>query len=144
MASNRLNFGKIIASTVYKNGDNSFIRINGDFTSGSPTITNAVNNAGGAVNYSEALIGQKLVQSSAFPSGTTITNIVGSTITVSDNASASTSGALARISPAADSFYIESGSLTVPNNAAFRLTDVTGSDDATYQDGTRTYGMIFP
>tara|TARA_B100002019_G_scaffold286698_1_gene297571 strand:- start:2294 stop:4234 length:1941 start_codon:yes stop_codon:yes gene_type:complete len=144
MASNRLNFGKIIASTVYKNGDNSFIRINGDFTSGSPTITNAVNNAGGAVNYSEALIGQKLVQSSAFPSGTTITNIVGSTITVSDNSSASTSGALARISPAADSFYIESGSLTVPNNAAFRLTDVTGSDDATYQDGTRTYGMIFP
>jgi len=67
MASNRLNFGKIVASSVYKNGDNSFIRINGDFTSGSPTISNAVNNAGGNVNYSEALIGQKLVQSSAFP-----------------------------------------------------------------------------
>ena len=144
MASNRLNFGKIIASAVYKNGDNSFIRINGDFTSGSPTITNAVNNVGGAVNYSEALIGQKLVQSSAFPSGTTITNIVGTTITVSDNSSASTSGALARISPASDSYYIASGSLTVPNNAAFRLTNVTGSDDANYQSGTRTYGLIFP
>ena len=144
MASNRLNFGKIIASAVYKNGDNSFIRINGDFVSGSPTITNAVNNAGGAVNYSEALIGQKLVQSSAFPSGTTITNIVGTTITVSDNASASTTSALARISPASDSFYIASGSLTVPANASFRFTDITGSDDANYQSGTRTYGMIFP
>ena len=144
MASNRLNFGKIIASAVYKNGDNSFIRINGDFISGSPTITNAVNNVGGAVNYSEALIGQKLVQSSAFPSGTTITNISGTTITVSDNASASTTSALARISPAADSFYIASGSLTVPANNEFRFTNITGSDDANYQSGTRTYGMIFP
>ena len=97
-----------------------------------------------AVNYSEALIGQKLVQSSAFPSGTTITNISGTTITVSDNASASTTSALARISPAADSFYIASGSLTVPANNEFRFTNITGSDDANYQSGTRTYGMIFP
>ena len=50
MASNRLNFGKIIASAVYKNGDNSFIRINGDFTSGSPNVTAVVNNVGGNVN----------------------------------------------------------------------------------------------
>ena len=57
MASNRLNFGKIVASAVYKNGDNSFIRINGDFTSGSPNVTSVVNNVGGAVNFSEALIG---------------------------------------------------------------------------------------
>ena len=80
MASNRLNFGKIVASSVYKNGDNSFIRINGDFTSGSPNVTSVVNNAGGNVNFSEALIGQKLVQSSAYPSGATITNISGDTI----------------------------------------------------------------
>jgi len=144
MASNRLNFGKIIASAVYKNGDNSFIRINGDFTSGSPNVTSVVNNAGGAVNFSEALIGQKLVQSSAYPSGATITNISGDTITLDANAGASVSSGLGRISPASDSFYISSGSLSVPNNAAFRLTDVTGSDDASYQSGTRTYGLIFP
>ena len=144
MASNRLNFGKIIASTVYKNGDNSFIRINGDFTSGSPNVTAVVNNVGGNVNFSEALIGQKLVQSSAYPSGATITNISGDTITLDSNAGASVSSGLARISPAEDSFYIESGSLTVPNNAEFRLTDVTGSDDASFQSGTRTYGLIFP
>ena len=144
MASNRLNFGKIIASAVYKNGDNSFIRINGDFTSGSPNVTSVVNNAGGNVNFSEALIGQKLVQSSAYPSGATITNISGDTITLDANAGASVSSGLGRISPASDSFYIESGSLTVPSNAEFRLTDVTGSDDASYQSGTRTYGLIFP
>ena len=51
---------------------------------------------------------------------------------------------LGRISLASDSFYISSGSLSVPNNAEFRLTDVTGSDDASYQSGTRTYGLIFP
>lgn len=144
MASNRLNFGKIIASTVYKNGDNSFIRINGDFTSGSPNVTSVVNNAGGNINFSEALIGQKLVQSSAYPSGATITNISGDTITLDSNAGASVSSGLGRISPASDSFYIASGSLTVPNNAEFRLTNVTGSDDASYQSGTRTYGLIFP
>ena len=144
MASNRLNFGKIVASSVYKNGDNSFIRINGDFTSGSPNVTSVVNNAGGNVNFSEALIGQKLVQSSAYPSGATITNISGDTITLDANAGASVSSGLGRISPASDSFYIESGSLTVPSNAEFRFTDVTGSDDATFQSGTRTYGLIFP
>ena len=144
MASNRLNFGKIIASSVYKNGDNSFIRVNGDFTSGSANVTSVVNNAGGNVNFSEALIGQKLVQSSAYPSGATITNISGDTITLDSNASASVSSALGRISPASDSFYIESGSLTTPANTFFKLTDVTGSDDANYQSGTRTYGMIAP
>ena len=144
MASNRLNFGKIVASSVYKNGDNSFIRINGDFTSGSPNVTSVVNNAGGNVNFSEALIGQNLVQSSAYPSGATITNISGDTITLDANAGASVSSGLGRISPASDSFYIESGSLTVPSNAEFRFTDVTGSDDATFQSGTRTYGLIFP
>ena len=144
MASNRLNFGKIVASAVFKNGDNSFIRINGDFTSGSPNVTSVVNNAGGNVNFSEALIGQKLVQSSAYPSGATITNISGDTITLDSNAGATVSSGLGRISPASDSFYIESGSLTVPSNAEFRLTDVTGSDDASYQSGTRTYGLIFP
>ena len=144
MASNRLNFGKIIASSVYKNGDNSFIRVNGDFTSGSANVTSVVNNAGGNVNFSEALIGQKLVQSSAYPSGATITNISGDTITLDANAGASVSSGLGRISPASDSFYIESGSLTVPSNAEFRFTDVTGSDDATFQSGTRTYGLIFP
>ena len=67
MASNRLNFGKIIASSVYKNGDNSFIRVNGDFTSGSANVTSVVNNAGGNVNFSEALIGQNLFNPQLIP-----------------------------------------------------------------------------
>ena len=32
----------------------------------------------------------------------------------------------------------------LPGNSFFKLTDVTGSDDANYQSGTRTYGMISP
>ena len=144
MASNRLNFGKLIASAVYKNGDNSFIRVNGDLTSGSATMTNVVNNAGGAVNFSEALKGQKIVVSTHLPNGATITNISGGTLTLDTQSSGSATGALGRISPAEDSYYLASGSLTVPNNAAFRLTDVTGSDDAEYESGTRTYGVIFP
>ena len=144
MASNRLNFGKLIASAVYKNGDNSFIRVNGDLTSGSATMTNVVNNAGGAVNFSEALKGQKIVVSTHLPNGATITNISGGTLTLDTQSSGSATGALGRISPAEDSYYLASGSLTVPSNNAFRLTDVTGSDDTEYESGTRTYGVIFP
>ena len=144
MASNRLNFGKLIASAVYKNGDNSFIRVNGDLTSGSATMTNVVNNAGGAVNFSEALKGQKIVVSTHLPNGATITNISGGTLTLDTQSSGSATGALGRISPAEDSYYLASGSLTVPSNNAFRLTDVTGSDDTEYESGTRTYGVMFP
>ena len=144
MASNRLNFGKLVASAVYKNGDNSFIRVNGDLTSGSATMTNVVNNAGGAVNFSEALIGQKIVVSTYLPSGATITNISGGTLTLDTQSSGSATGALGRISPAEDSFYIASGSLTVPSNAAFRLTEVTGSDNGDFKSGDNSYALIFP
>ncbi len=144
MASKRLNFGKLVASAVYKNGDNSFIRINGDLTSGSATMTSCVNNAGGNVNFSEALIGQKIVVSTYLPDGATITNISGTTLTLDTQSSGSVSSTLGRISPAADSYYIASGSLTVPTNVDWRLTAVTGSDNGDWSSGDNTYGLIFP
>ena len=144
MASKRLNFGKLIASAVYKNGDNSFIRINGDLTSGSATMTSCVNNAGGNVNFSEALIGQNITVTTYLPDGATITNISGTTLTLDTQSSGSVSSTLGRISPASDSYYVASGSLTVPSNDSWRLTDVTGSDNGDWTTGDNTYGLIFP
>ena len=143
MASNRLNYGKVIASAVYANGDNSFIRITGDYVIGSPTITNVVD-GGQPVNFSEALIGQQLVQGAAFPSGTTITNIVGTTITVNSNSAAAGTLTSGRISPPVGQYYISSGSLSIPNNSAFRYTDVTGSDDASFLASSNTYALVLP
>ena len=143
MASNRLNYGKVIASAVYANGSNSFIRITGDYVIGSPTITNVVD-GGQPVNFSEALIGQQLVQGAAFPSGTTITNIVGTTITVNSNSAAAGTLTSGRISPPVGQYYISSGSLSIPNNSAFRYTDVTGSDDASFVASSNTYALVLP
>ena len=143
MASNRLNYGKVIASAVYANGSNSFIRITGDYVIGSPTITNVVD-GGQPVNFSEALIGQQLVQGAAFPSGTTITNIVGTTITVNSNSAAAGTLTSGRISPPVGQYYISSGSLTIPSNSAFRYTDVTGSDDASFAASSNTYALVLP
>ena len=143
MASNRLNYGKVIASAVYANGSNSFIRITGDYVIGSPTITNVVD-GGQPVNFSEALIGQQLVQGTAFPSGTTITNIVGTTITVNSNSAAAGTLTAGRISPPVGQYYISSGSLSIPNNSAFRYTDVTGSDDTIFKASSNTYALVLP
>ena len=143
MASNRLNYGKVIAGAVYANGINSFIRITGDYVIGSPTITNVVD-GGQPVNFSEALIGQQLVQGAAFPSGTTITNIVGTTITVNSNSAAAGTLTSGRISPPVGQYYISSGSLSIPNNSAFRYTDVTGSDDASFLASSNTYALVLP
>ena len=143
MASNRLNYGKVIAGAVYANGSNSFIRITGDYVIGSPTITNVVD-GGQPVNFSEALIGQQLVQGAAFPSGTTITNIVGTTITVNSNSAAAGTLTSGRISPPVGQYYISSGSLSIPNNSAFRYTDVTGSDDASFLASSNTYALVLP
>jgi len=57
MASNRLNYGKVIAGAVYANGNNGFIRITGDYTNGSNIITNVVD-GGQPINFTEALKGQ--------------------------------------------------------------------------------------
>ena len=143
MASNRLNYGKVIAGAVYANGSNSFIRITGDYVIGSPTITNVVD-GGQPVNFSEALIGQQLVQGTAFPSGTTIINIVGTTVTVSSNSAAAGTLTAGRISPPVGQYYISSGSLSIPNNSAFRYTDVTGSDDTIFKASSNTYALVLP
>ena len=122
---------------------NSFIRITGDYVIGSPTITNVVD-GGQPVNFSEALIGQQLVQGAAFPSGTTITNIVGTTITVNSNSAAAGNLTAGRISPPVGQYYISSGSLSIPANVPFRYTDVTGSDDAIFKADQNTYALVLP
>ena len=143
MASNRLNYGKVIAGAVYANGTNSFIRITGDYVIGSPTITNVVD-GGQPVNFSEALVGQQLVQGTAFPAGTQIIGISGTTVTVNSNSAAAGTLAAGRISPPLGQYYVSSGSLTIPSNSAFRYTDVTGSNDAIYKSTNNTYALILP
>ena len=40
--------------------------------------------------------------------------------------------------------HISSGSLSIPNNSAFRYTDVTGSDDTIFKASSNTYALVLP
>jgi len=144
MATERLNYGKISYLNLFATGSNSFIRITGDFTSGSPTITNIADVGGDYEGISHILKGQKLISSGNTDGTATITNIdTGTgTITLDENAIANNTSALIRISPPKGQYFVESGSLTTLTNSGFKLNDITGSEDANYDGSDRKYGLV--
>lgn len=130
--------------TIHRNGTNSFIRIRGTFNNSSKTITSVVDEPG-FFNINYIIPGQKLVASTYFPSGTTITAVDtgANTIEVLDFPAATGAGGLARISPAETQYFIESGSLVGPtNNAIQNYQGVTGSEDTEYNTGDRKWGVF--
>lgn len=130
--------------TIHRNGTNSFIRVRGNFDNASKTITSVVD-VSGYFNIDYIIPGQRLVASTYFPSGTTVTAVDtgANTITVADFPEATGTSGLARISPAETQYFIESGSLFAPtNNAIQNYQGVTGSEDTEYNAGDRKWGVF--
>ena len=137
----QLFYGKLSPFTPIGNGSSSFIRVRFDATTVSTTLTNVTDVGGVYEGIAFARVGQTLVESSAFPSGTVITAIdVGaSTITVADLPATAETQGLGRISPAPGNYYIASSSITDPQGL-IDFNDITGSADSDYVAGSITYG----
>lgn len=134
----QLFYGKLDGISPIGNGSNSYIRVRFDATTSSTTLTN-VTDVTGYFGIDYVRVGQQLVESSAFPTGTTITavDVANQTITVEDNPATAESQGLGRVSPAYGDYYIASASLTDPQGL-INFTDITGSDDTDFDsdDGT--------
>ena len=128
----QLFYGKLSNASPIGNGSNSYIRVTFDATTASTTLTN-VTDVAGYLNIDFVRVGQMLVESSAFPSGVTITAVdtVLNTITVASLPATNETQGLARISPAVGDYYIPSASITDPQGL-IDFNDITGSEDSDY------------
>ncbi len=140
----QLFYGKLDGASPIGNGSNSYIRVRFDATTSSTILTN-VTDVSGYFGLSKVRVGQILVESSAFPSGTVITavDVGNSTITVEDNPLTVESQGLGRISPPQGEYFIPSASLSDPNEVTpTTFNDITGSDDSDFQSGGITYAIL--
>jgi len=146
MATEQFIYAKLGIGTFYTNTlqPNQFIRLTGNTTNSSNEITNAVD-VSGFFGLNELKIGMELISSNAFPSKVTITNVVGTTITVSGTAGSSQTGELLRVDPGPGQAFIESGSLTLASGITdVNASNVTGSTDAQYQAGDEEWAIQIP
>ncbi len=143
MAQDRLFYGAIDNAIIFKNGDNSFIRVRFDADVASKTLSN-VTNVSGYFGIGEIIPGQQLVASTQFPSGTTVVSVsIGSQeIVVSDFPAASGTNRLGRVSPPKGQYFINSGSLTRPNNNTLVTNDITGSEDIQFNPSDNKFGIL--
>ena len=143
MAQDRLFYGAIDNATIYKNGDNSFIRVRFDADATSTTLSN-VTPVSGYFGIGEIIPGQQLVASTQFPSGTTVVSVsIGSQeIIVSDFPAASGTNRLARVSPPKGQYFINSGSLTRPSNNPITTNDITGSENTYFNPSDNKFGVL--
>lgn len=138
----QLFYGKLSNATPIGNGSNSYIRVRFNATTSSTTLTN-VTDESGYFGQDKIRVGQILVESSAFPSGTVITAVdtANNTITVEDNPLTAESQGLGRISPPQGEYYIASASLTDPQGIVdFR--DITGSNDTDFTSDGTVYSIL--
>lgn len=141
MVSENLLFGRFHSGTLHSFGTNSFIRLRFDCTDSSRTLTN-ITAQSGYKGFELVRVGMILTASTQFPSGTVITAVDATTITVADLPAATGTNRLARIAPPKGMYYIESGSLAVPSNASLTQRDVTGSSDTEYSALYNQWGII--
>ena len=146
MATEQFIYAKLGIGTFYTNTlqPNQFIRLTGNTTNSSNEITNAAD-VSGFFGLNELKIGMELISSNAFPSKVTITNVVGTTITVSGTAGSSQTGELLRVDPGPGQAFIESGSLTLASGITdVNASNITGSADAQYQAGDEEWAIQIP
>jgi len=124
----QLFIGKL--SSVTPKYDN-VIALNGNTTSGQPQITNAVAISG--FNLALLRVGQTIntISGGGFSSDVTITNIVGTTITVNANAAATQTGGTFTADTPAGVYFFESASFSDPQNV-MTVNNITGSADADF------------
>ena len=139
----QLFYGKLYEASPIGNGSNSYVRVTFDATTSSTTLTNVTDVGGQYLGLDFARVGQMLVESSAFPTGVTITAIdtAANTITVDSLPATSETQGLGRISPAQGEYYIPSASFLDPQSI-INLNDITGSDDANFQPGSTVYSIL--
>lgn len=130
MAHSQLFYGKLSTVTPLGNLSNSVIRVRFDATTSSKILTN-ISAVSGYPGIELVRVGQILVESSAFPSGTAITAVDtgNGTITVADFPLTNESQGLARISPAEGGYYVASASFFDPQGL-INLNNITGSSEA--------------
>ena len=128
----QLFIGKL--SSVTPKYDN-VIALNGNTTSGQPQITNAVAISG--FNLALLRVGQTIntISGGGFSSDVTITNIVGTTITVDANAAATQTGGTFTADTPAGVYFFESASFLDPQNV-LSVNNITGSADADFDIST--------
>ena len=151
MATKQLLFGSLSIGTIFTNtiGANQFIRLNGNTTSGSPTITNVADNGASYFGVAELRVGMELIAGGSFNTKVTVQSITGAspnaTVVVSSNAAATNEGGLLRVDPGPGQIFIESGSLTFPSGQSdINASSITGSDDSQYNAGDLEWGFAIP
>ena len=149
MANPSIQFAKLdlADATIYSTASNfnSFIRITGNFTLGSNIVTNVDNN-----NYptyfgtSSILPGMYLASTGEITGAVRIESWDNNTktLTLEDNAIASGTAQVARISPPKGMYFVKSGSIS-KNGAGNpqNWTSVTGSEDSNYDPSSLTWGI---
>ena len=138
-------------ATIYstQSNFNGFIRVQGDFTSGSPTVENVVNqNAAGGTYYGTSSImpGMYLMSSGETTQFTRITAYDQGTgeITLASNATGTQAGATnIRICPPKGMYFIKSGSFNKQGTGVPQdWRSVTGSEDSNYDNSEPKWGVI--
>jgi hypothetical protein len=142
--SNQLFYGKLSNISSFGSGSNSFIRIRGDFSTASQTITNVINVAG-YEGLSEIRVGQNLIAATVVPNGAIITNVDVNAQTITLDTLPATNGinSLARISPPSGTYYIRSASFYDPNTTTpITVNNITGSLNINYNSSTPVYSVL--
>ena len=147
MAFPTINFASLgyDSSNLYSNEQNvNSIRITGDFINGNNTITNCVVTLG-PLALSEILPGMIITSTGEINGETTIVSIVGTTITMADNAISSNTGQTARIkNPKGQYLFVSASFSKVGSGYPSDLRSVTGSEDAEYDSNVPAWGIVAP
>ena len=128
---------------------NSFIRVKGDFTAGSPNVTNVVNqNEAGGTFYgtSSILPGMFLMSSGETDEFTRIESYnqgTGTIVLASNATGTATTATNVRIAPPKGMYFIKSGSFNKQGTGDPQdWRAVTGSEDANYDNSEPKWGVV--
>jgi hypothetical protein len=149
MANPSIQFAKLdlASATIYSTASNfnSFIRVNGNFTSGSTTVTNVDNYSYPTYfGTSSILPGMYLAAATNAPAFTRIVSWDNNTKTIELASPASVTGTIrqSRIAPPKGMYFVKSGSISkVGSGNPQNWTTVTGSEDPNYTAGSLTWGI---
>ena len=147
-ANNRLSFAGINDMTLWRGGTTTnvttFIRFTADNDGASNLLTDVTYNSGQQLDH--ILVGQQLLITGVglTDNKTTITNVnLGSNqITVADTITTVLSDKLIAVIIPKGQAFVESGSLTAPQNTGLTFQDITGSNDSNYEAGDSKWNVF--
>jgi hypothetical protein len=142
--ADQLFYGKLSNVTPVTAGSNNVIRFNGDYVSGSNTISN-VTPVVGYADWEILVNGMGIISSGETQANTTVVSFdsASATITMSSASLATANTQVTRISPPVGTYYIASASFA-DVNSLLNVNSITGSEDATYDGSTPIYAVLAP